>query len=170
MTTERLLTFKILSHLLQYPDENLLNSLEAFHEAITELPPGRTKEVLADFLAYMKGQRLIGLQEEYSRHFDLNPASCLNLTYHRCGDGKDRGAALAHLVQVYLQAGYEPITSELPDYLPLVLEFLSICPGKTRAWMVEEYRAQVEALADRLNHSGATYAPLLSVVLENFWE
>jgi|WetSurMetagenome_2_1015567.scaffolds.fasta_scaffold16801_2 nitrate reductase molybdenum cofactor assembly chaperone NarJ/NarW len=168
MTREKLLTLKILSHLLQFPDEDLLNSLESLHEAIMELPPGRTQEVLAAFLDYLRSQRPIRLQEEYSRHFDLSPATCLNLTYHRCGDGKDRGAAMAQLVQVYRQAGYETVAGELPDYLPLVLEFLSICPGETLAWVVQEYRSQIEALADRLNQAGAPYAHLLSVVADNF--
>lgn len=168
MNAEKLLTFKILSHLLQFPDENLLNSLEALEEIIAALPPGRDRKVLAGFLGYLQGRKLISLQEEYSRHFDLNPATCLNLTYHREGDGKDRGAALARLVRVYRQAGYEIAAGELPDYLPLVLEFLSICPAETHAWVVKEYRFEVGTLADQLTQAGASYAPLLSVAAENF--
>jgi nitrate reductase molybdenum cofactor assembly chaperone NarJ/NarW len=165
---EKQLTFKILSYFLEFPDENLFGSLEALQEAVTALPPGRTQEVFADFLTYLRGQSLIQLQEEYSRHFDLNPTTCLNLTYHCCGDGKDRGAALAHLVQVYRQAGYETVAGELPDYLPLVLEFLCICPGDTQAGMIREYQSQIEALTDRLKQAGAPYAPLLSVLAETF--
>lgn len=168
MTVEKSPIFKILSYCLQFPDEELLSSLEALQGAVSALPSGRVREVLADFLGYLKAQSLIQLQEEYSRHFDLNPTTCLNLTYHRCGDGQDRGAALAHLVQVYRRAGYEAVTGELPDYLPMVLEFLCLCPEETYAWMVKEYQSQVETLADRLKGAGAPYAPVLSVVAEIF--
>lgn len=166
MTREKALIIKMVSHFLQYPDEDLLNSLEPMAEEVRALPQGRAKEVLADFVGYLQSRRLIRLQEEYSRHFDLNPATSLNLTYHRYGDGKDRGAALVELLRVYRRAGYMPTTRELPDYLPLVLEFLAICPQDDFAWLVQEYRPQVEALADRLIQSGTPYAHLLSVVVD----
>jgi nitrate reductase delta subunit len=167
MTREKSVIIKMVSHFLQYPDEDLLISLAPLAEEIAALPPGRAREVLADFAGYLQSRRLIRLQEEYSRHFDLNPASSLNLTYHRYGDSRDRGAALVQLLQVYHGAGYEPATRELPDYLPLVLEFLAICSKAEYDWLVQEYRPQVEALADRLNRAGTPYAHILSIVVDN---
>jgi len=167
MTREKSVIMKMASLFLQYPDEDMLISLDPLAEEIARLPQGRAREVLADFAGYLQSRRLIRLQEEYSRYFDLNPAASLNLTYHRYGDSRDRGAALVQLLQVYHGAGYEPATGELPDYLPLVLEFLAICPKAEYDWLVQEYRPQVEVLADRLNRAGTPYAHLLSIVVDN---
>jgi nitrate reductase molybdenum cofactor assembly chaperone NarJ/NarW len=168
MIEENRLIIKIASYLLQYPDESLRHSFESMTEVINDLSPGRAREILADFLQNFKRRKLLSWQEEYSRNFDLNPATCLNLTYHKYGDGKGRGPALAQLHQVYHQAGYETATGELPDYLPLVLEFLTICPGKEYAWLLQEYRSQVETLANRLQKAGTPYAHLLSVIVDTF--
>ncbi len=158
---------KIASRFLEYPDEDLLLFLAPLAAEIAALPPGRAREVLAGFTAYLRSRPLLRLQEEYSRHFDLNAAASPHLTYHRCGDGRDRGAALVELLRLYHGAGYEPATRELPDYLPLVLEFLAICPPPDRTWLAREYRPQIEALADRLGKAGTPYGPLLAVVVAN---
>jgi nitrate reductase delta subunit len=142
MTPEKRLIFKIASHLLDYPDEIWLTHLELLKDAIAEIPSDSTQEVFAEFLLHLQSRKLISWQEEYSRIFDLNPATCLNLTYHRYGDQKERGAALAQLHQLYHRAGYEAATGELSDYLPLVLEFLSFCPEEECAWVVKEYQPQ----------------------------
>src|SRR5574340_883423 len=126
MTEEKRLIMKIASHLMQFPDESLCRSFESINEVIQGLPPGLARAFLADFLQNFRSRKLLSWQEEYSRNFDLNPATCLNLPYHKYGDCKERGPALAQLHQVYHQAGYETATSELPDFLPLVLEFLTI--------------------------------------------
>ena len=168
MTEERLLFLKIASHLLQYPDAGLLNTFESLTEVIHELSPGSPREIFTDFLRHFDNRKLINWQEEYTRNFDLNPATCLNLTYHKYGDGKERGPALAQLHQVYHRAGYEAATCELPDYLPLVLEFLAICPGEEYAWLLKEYRSPIETLANRLKEAGTPYAELFSVILDTF--
>ncbi len=156
---------RITSRLFQYPDEELLESMSPLSDWISELPPGRAKEVFAGFLANFKNRKLLSLQEEYSRIFDLNPATCLNLSYHKYGDKKDRGVALARLNQVYQRGGYETAVRELPDFLPLVLEFLSVCPAEEYAWVVEEYRPQMQTLSARLEKSGSSYAELLGATL-----
>jgi nitrate reductase delta subunit len=165
MTRERVLVIRIASHLLQYPDGDLFESLSSMSDWISELPPGRSREVLDNFLMNMQNRKLLSLQEEYSRIFDLNPATSLNLTYHKYGDKRVRGAALARLNQVYRRAGYETAGRELPDFLPLVLEFLSVCPGEEYAWIVQEYRSQMETLSARVKESRSFYAELLWVVL-----
>ena len=60
--------------------------------------------------------------------FDLDPATSLHLTYHLLGDSEDRGKALARLLWVYHREGYDAVIGELPDYLPMILEFLALCP------------------------------------------
>lgn len=142
-----------------------MESLNLFSDWISELHAGPAKEVFADFLIDLKNRRLLDLQEEYSRIFDLSAATCLNLSYHKYGDERERGAALARLSGVYREAGYETTARELPDFLPLVLEFLSVCSGQEYAWIIEEYRPQIETLSARLKENGSPYAALLRVCL-----
>lgn len=170
MNQEKAVIIKMVSHLLQYPDELLHQSEKALRQLLEELPTSQAREILLEFLNYLRQRPLLSLQEEYSQHFDLNPATCLNLTYHRFGDAKARGAALAALRRLYLQAGYLPMTTELPDYLPLVLEFLSICPQETYSWLVQEYQPQIENLAQQLDQAGTPYADLLSIVAASLRE
>ncbi len=168
MTEAQRLAVKIVSHLLLYPDERWRAGLGSLHEVILELPPGPAREALADFVGQVRSRELLRWQEEYSRTFDLNPNTCLDLTYHKFGDGKGRGLALAQLREVYRRAGYEIAPGELPDYLPLVLEFLAIGPGDDGARLLREYRPQVEALARRLHEADTPYARLFSVILDTF--
>jgi nitrate reductase delta subunit len=117
-------------------------------------------------LAYLKSRPLIRVQEEYIETFDMNTAMSLNLTYHLVGDGKKRGAALASLLQVYREAGYEPLLGELPDYLPVMLEFWSLCPAEVFREMAVAYRKPLATLAAGLQEVQSPYAGLLRLAGE----
>ncbi len=168
MTPEKRLVIKIASHFLQYPDKTWVDSVESLRNTIAEIRSDPARGVFAGFLLHLQNRQLLSWQEEYSRIFDLNPSTCLNLTYHKYGDQKERGPALAQLHQLYHSAGYETATGELPDYLPLVLEFLSICPEEDYAWVLREYQSQVEILAAKVKENGTPYADLLSVIADTF--
>ena len=127
--------------------------------------PGKSSPIFCGILA--TGSSSTG-KRNTRWNFDLNPATSLNLTYQKYGDGKERGPALAQLHQVYQGAGYEAATCELPDFLPLVLEFLAICPSEAYTWLLEEYRSQIETLANRLKETGTPYANLFSVIGDTF--
>jgi nitrate reductase delta subunit len=96
--------------------------------------------------------------------FDMNPAASLNLTYHVMGDREERGSALAALAEVYRQAGYEPALNELPDFLPLVLEFLYESPGAEADPLLGRCLAALPAVAGSLRKNGSGYAGLLDVL------
>jgi len=168
MTEEQRSFLKLVSLLLQYPEAGLLDSLASLEGAVSEIAdPGR-KTSCADFLRHLKNTPLLRLQESYSATFDLNPSTSLDLGYHRWGDGKERGGALARLVSLYLEAGYEVVDRVLPDHLPLVLEFLSLCPHEMALEIINEYESQVATLASRLAEDGSPYAGLLRMVSESF--
>ncbi len=154
--------FKLLAVLLQYPDEELKGSVESFRDSTAGFPDGPGPGGLGAFLRYLDDTPLIALQEEYVRTFDMRAATCLNLTFHEFGDGKIRGAALADLSQLYRSAGYEPSPDDLPDFLPLVLEFLSVCPPETGSLILMRYAEQIRVLAVRLGELGSPYGHLLS--------
>lgn len=165
MDTEKAVIIKIISHLLQYPDEFLHPMLDRYGRLLQELPPDHARSKLETFLNYLRDCPLISLQQEYCQHFDFSSATSLYLTYHRYGDGKERGAALAELQQLYLQSGFFPITRELPDFLPLMLEFMSVCPKEALERLVKAYQPQIEGLAERLFQAQMPYAILLELAV-----
>ena len=97
--------------------------------------------------------------------FDMNPAMTMNMTYHAYGDNEKRAAALAHLQHNYEQAGWQRITGDLPDYLPLMLEFLSICPDPKHTAPVWQCLRGMQPLVERLGKKEPIYAALLQPIV-----
>jgi nitrate reductase delta subunit len=86
------------------------------------------------------------------------------------GDREDRGRALAELLEAYLKAGFEPAVNELPDFLPLLLEFLAAAPQAETHAPILRCLAAVPALAVRLKESGSLYAVPLELLCGVFPE
>jgi nitrate reductase delta subunit len=167
MTEEERILLKVVSLLLQYPEASFLDSLGSLEAAVSEMSNPDSKATCSDFLNHLRNTPLLRLQESYSATFDLNPSTSLDLGYHRWGEGKERGAALARLASLYRDAGYEMTGCVLPDHLPLLLEFLSLCPQGMVLEISNEYGSQVATLASRLVEDGSAYADLLRIVSEN---
>ncbi len=155
------LLLRMISLLLHYPEGD---------EPIDFLPPSSRRDTMEAFLAYQKGRPLLQLQEEYTRTFDLDPSTSLNLSFHHPAGESSRGILLLDLKRLYDQAGYENISGELPDYLPLVLEFMTVCREEQCRWICREYGPIVAALASRLEQAGSPYAGILSVAGQVFSE
>ncbi|MDD2603636.1 MAG: nitrate reductase molybdenum cofactor assembly chaperone [Desulfobacterales bacterium] len=157
----------LVSRLLQYPDEAFFADLPAMATAANRMPPGPLADAVEGFLEEIKSHGPVVWQEKYTAAFDMNPALTLNLTHHALGDTEPRAAALANLARTYAAAGWAPITGELPDYLPLMLEFLSICPapdGSAAVWQtLEGLAAYVARLASEAPAYAALLAPLARV-------
>ena len=170
MKDEKRYLLKLLSILLQYPDDEFILSLEELKEAVEQIPRVEQRERCVNFLDYLGNNSLIRLQEEYTSSFDLNPTTCLNLTYQRWGDARERGRALVDFHQLYEAAGYECATGELPDYLPLVLEYLSLSQDGGHSSFLGEYWEQVETIGSGLQEAGSVYAGLLEIVADLFNE
>jgi nitrate reductase delta subunit len=164
MTDEKRTLLKLLSLCLAYPDAESLEALPEMEEAAAGLSDPRSRERLSHFMALLKTQSLLKLQEHYTAVFDMDPAASLNLTYHLLGDREDRGRALAKLLETYLQAGFEPAVNELPDFLPLLLEFLAAAPQADAHAPILRCLAAVPALAGRLKESGSLYAVPLELL------
>ena len=170
MTTEKRSLLKVLSILLQYPDDEFILSLEELKEAVEQMPQVEQREKCVHFLDYLGNTPLIRLQEEYTSTFDLNPSTCLNLSYHKWGDSRERGNALVEFRRLYHQAGYEGSTGDLPDYLPLVLEYLSLNRNRDNYSLLGQYGEEVETVSSRLEESGNVYGDILAIVADLFTE
>lgn len=157
---------KLISHLLQYPDESLLRWLPSYREVLNEIESASTRNRYDRILDYFEQTSLIQLQQEYTETFDLNPSNCMNLTYHRWGDTEKRGPALAYLEEIYLKSGFERINSELPDFLPLILEFISERPDVANSEIIPLYGTVVETLVERLERENNPYALLFEQLVD----
>lgn len=161
-------TFKALSALLCYPSQDLKEAagvigwtLHKEHilspDAVTALNP-----LLSD-LAEMD---LYDLQERYVLLFDRSRTLSLNLFEHVHGESRDRGPAMVDLLETYRAGGYELESSELPDHLPILLEFCSTLPLEEAKVLLEDAGHIVATLAERLNRRESTYAAVLAALAE----
>lgn len=120
-------TYKILSLLLSYPNVELMDFLaEAEKELRNEnLLPKEKIEKVVHFIHHFRKMDLTDWQAEYVQLFDYSRSASLHLFEHVKSDSKDRGQAMVDMLEFYKENGLQLSANELPDYLPVFLEFLS---------------------------------------------
>lgn len=158
--------YHIVSKLLEYPQPALLAAREEMKEELVSENglPTAERLVLARFLEYLGSKPLTDLQAAYVQTFDLTPEHALYLTHHLFGDDKNRGPALIDLTEFYKEYGLKLATNELPDYLPLVLEFAAqLDEAEARLFLVQ-WAKVLKQLADNLAQAESPYADLVRVV------
>lgn len=153
----------ICSLLLRYPDEELLDVLR---EVEIDRLPGSVREHIRRFLEFALSNPTL-LQEIYVSTFDMSPENALYVTYHLYGNDISRGFALLQLKQIYRSAGFDPVTNELPDYLPMLLEFISLSNNREAVPLISKYIPYLERSAKRLEETKNPYAPVLRACLES---
>jgi nitrate reductase delta subunit len=160
--------YKILSALLDYPDQDLIDAIPEIGAEIGRSPDidSSEKEALRTFLDHVAQQPLTELQASYVKTFDLTPEHSLHLTHHFFGDDNDRnrGPALIDLGELYKDYGVQTTTNELPDYLPLILEFAAMLEDTEATTFLADANKVLTVLADNLAKAGSPYAPLLSII------
>lgn len=158
--------YKMLSVLLEYPDQELLDHLPEIITLVDASPDLDMNErsALLGFINHLASQPLTELQADYVKTFDLTAENSLHLTHHLFGDDKNRGPALIDLGELYKDYGVEVVTNELPDYLPLVLEFAAYLDDSEANVFLADANKVLGVLVDNLAQSGSPYAPLLSIV------
>lgn len=156
--------FKLLSVLLRYPDDEVIEYREEISRSARDgLPDSPARDAVLSFLAFWEREPASRLQSRYAANFDFKRRGCLYLSYYRYGDARARGQVLADLKETYARAGYPLDTTELPDYLPLVLEFASEAP-ETGLPILAEHRAAIEVIRRSLHHDESPYALLLDAL------
>ncbi len=160
---EKLELLKLISLLMQYPDEEIY-SLE-WKSDLKDIEIPELYENLIMFEEYLHNNSLNKLQENYVQTFDFNDKTNLYLTYSKLGDEKERGQVLVELKEIYKFAGFELESYELPDYLPLLLEFVSHADGKIRRDLLSRFRNPIEQIQLMLAEQNSPYATLLKGLL-----
>jgi nitrate reductase delta subunit len=161
-------TFKVLSALLSYPTEELQRAGAELAAVLRDerlLAPA-TLEALEQFIADMSAADRYDLQERYVDLFDRSRSLSLYLFEHVHGESRDRGQAMIDLKSLYEKHGLRGVSNELPDFLPLFLEFLSMLPteeARKHLGQIDHIRA---ALGERLAKRRAPYETLFTALGE----
>jgi nitrate reductase delta subunit len=161
-------TFKALAALLSYPDEALVAALPELHGVIVleGLVDRGCRSELRAMMHAMEGTDLLDLQEAYVATFDRGRATSLHLFEHVHGDSRARGQAMVDLQAVYRDAGLHLDPRELPDYLPAMLEFLSLRPLAEAREMLAECAHLVRAIGGALRDRGGSHAAVFEALLK----
>ena len=157
-------TLKILSALLTYPTAELKTAVPEMRAALNAegALPERYRDRLDHILGEIATGDLYDLQERYVLLFDRTRSLSLHLFEHVHGESRDRGQAMVDLKALYERHGLAMSSSELPDHLPLFLEFLSEIPEAEARELIEETSHLLEAIRLRLKKRKVSYSSVFS--------
>lgn len=158
------LLWRIAALLLDYPGAQTLAMADQLTAAAMELPASISAPLL-DFLTEFCDADPLQLAARYVETFDMRCRASLHLTYYAYGDTRKRGMALLRFKHAYRQAGMQLGDDELPDYLPLVLEFAATIDHLQGKRLLAENVPVLELLRLSLLDSGSTYATMVAAVL-----
>ncbi|MBF0666133.1 MAG: nitrate reductase molybdenum cofactor assembly chaperone [Brevundimonas sp.] len=160
-------SLRALSVLLAYPSDELKSNVGEIRTALAveRLVPPEGREALEPLLTALETRDLYDLQEAYSDLFDRSRKLSLHLFEHVHGDSRDRGPAMVDLGQTYFDRGFAMTVSELPDYLPLYLEFLACQPFAEARELLGEPAHVLAALQQRLAERDSPYAGVFTALL-----
>ncbi len=169
MSTEKpFKTLKALGALLTYPEADLIAALDEIAACLDAeaLLARKTRTGVQALIEHLRSGDLLSLQEEYVSLFDRTRTLCLHLYEHVFGESRDRGQAMVRLVQLYERQGFEIIGRELPDYLPLLCEFLAEAPPASARAVLADALTPLAALRKRLTDRGEPHGAVLSGLIE----
>ncbi|PTB18933.1 nitrate reductase molybdenum cofactor assembly chaperone [Trinickia symbiotica] len=167
MSTAPDATYAAFSALLDYPDEALLDALDSIEVQMRDVARSlQTKQAgLERFFEYLRERDLLTLQENYVALFDRGRSTSLHLFEHIHGESRDRGQTMVDLLRMYEQHGLFLKPGELPDYLPVFLEYLSRLPGPDARALLGETGEILRAIAEQLARRGSHYSFLVGALL-----
>ena len=161
-------TLRVLARLLGYPDAALRDHLAEMRDALhaeRALTESRLAELDA-LIARLAQAAVLDVESDYVELFDRGRATSLHLFEHVHGDSRERGPAMIDLAQTYEKAGLYLAEGELPDFLPVVLEFTSTQPPREARAFLGEMAHIFNAIFTALEQRGSAYASVLAALLE----
>lgn len=179
MSVNNMSIYKILSAFLAYPEAGLVDNisdirqqyfaknLEKYFEnkkTVSYSEPHFEYAELDGLFEFLSFSDLIELQEYYVQNFDRTPTHSLYLFEHLHGEDRARGQAMVDLLDEYKKEGVDLVANELPDYLPLFLEFLSVCDSQKATDLLSEAIHVIAYIGNNLKSSGSVYAGVFEVL------
>tara|TARA_R110002096_G_scaffold191176_3_gene372557 strand:- start:28 stop:732 length:705 start_codon:yes stop_codon:yes gene_type:complete len=159
---------KAISLILSYPTRALQEAMPEIAGVLaadTRLTAA-TRRSLRPLLETLRDDDIYDLEERYVMLFDRSRTLSLNLFEHVHGESRDRGGAMVSLLETYRAGGFEPATSELPDHLPVLLEFLSTQPAADATEVLADAAHIFTALNTRLIRRESAYADAFGALVQ----
>ena len=162
------LTYRALALLLTYPTVEIRAAAPAAMSAIRAegMVPAPIVGALEKLARQLESDDLFDLQERFVHLFDRTRSLSLNLYEHIHGESRDRGQAMAALIELYASYGLELTANELPDHLPVFLDFLSTLPDAEAASLLGEGAHVLAALTERLHKRQSPYRAVFGALTE----
>jgi len=162
-----MIVLRALSALLSYPRDDLRQALPEIADAIHNSPlvATREREGLMALIEELAAGDLLETEERYVELFDRGRATSLHLFEHLHGESRDRGEAMVELKRLYEHAGFELSTGELPDYLPVVLEYLSCRDLAEARDVLSDCAHLLKVIARALMTRNSAYASVMQALL-----
>jgi nitrate reductase delta subunit len=154
--------YKLASVLLQYPTGALFDGLGELGAFAATTSPRPARDAFTRFLDWLGTTAPAEVAQHYVQTFDLRRRCALYLTYYRYGDTRKRGLAMVAFKTAYRDAGFVPSEAELPDYLPMVLEFAALSDRGGR--LLRSRRGDVELLRRALARAESPYEDVVAAV------
>ena len=154
--------YKLASVLLQYPTTALFDGLGELGAFAATTSPRPARDAFARFLAWLEATAPDQVAQHYVETFDLRRRCALYLTYYRYGDTRKRGLAMVAFKAAYRDAGFVPADDELPDYLPMVLDFAALADRGQR--LLRSRRGDLELLRRALARAQSPYEDVVAAV------
>ena len=161
-----MILYNVLARLLDYPVSGLQEHMTEIREAVANESEisAEERQAIGAFLDHVEQTALLELEQEYVQTFDMIPEHSLHLTHHLFGDDRGRGPALVDLGEHYKGMGLEAREGELPDYLPLILEYVSTLDEVAARIFLADAAKVLTEVAANLEKTDSRYAPLLRLV------
>jgi nitrate reductase delta subunit len=161
------ITYRALSRLLSYPEAQLQKEANLCVDAIREegIVPRTIVSALDALVRHITSLDLYDAQSAYVDLFDRTRSVSLHMYEHVHGESRERGPAMVGLIELYKSRGLEMGVNDLPDYLPVFLEFLSILPDEEAASLIGEAAHVLEAIAERLKNRKSPYRAVFGALL-----
>ncbi|CAO4139118.1 nitrate reductase molybdenum cofactor assembly chaperone [Methylorubrum aminovorans] len=160
-------TLKALSALLTYPSREMVLAVPEIHDVLREegvlaLPQ---LEALQPLLSILTIEDVYDLQERYGLLFDRTRSLSLHLFEHVHGESRDRGQAMVDLKALYEAGGFDIDCGELPDFVPLFLEYCSLRPEAEARQILAEPAHVLAAIGERLRRKDSAYAAVFEALV-----
>jgi nitrate reductase delta subunit len=157
--------YQVIGFLLQYPTRQLQEVLPEIKKEVEQVEEIDIRNHLNEFLTECSGLSFSEWIDHYIHHFDFGRTTNLYMTYLKLGEQRERGLELLKLKKYFEAHGFEVTDRELPDFLPLVLEFCANVPPETSNDLLGMYAQEIEAIRKQIAEQESFYHLLLDALV-----
>ncbi|MBT2217395.1 nitrate reductase molybdenum cofactor assembly chaperone [Virgibacillus dakarensis] len=158
-------SYQLIAFILQYPDRSAVEAIPEIKDAINELTDRDVRYQLGTFINRVQQLTYEEWIDHYIEYFDFGKITNLYVTYLKLGEQRERGLELLKLKKFYASNGYEISDKELPDYLPLMLEFCGHVSVAVSTELLGMYLGNIEEIRTQLQKAESDYVYVLDALL-----